>query len=472
MFIVIIQSVMAARNTFSNSKPSTESRPIPTHLSAYNTPTNLLTASLLNSSLSTAVTSNLSGTATSNILTAATSNLLNTYHSNTTSKSSSNNIREPKIKDHPKLEIGDGCTSTDSSSSHQQLGSHQWNLGTGPTQNPNSQHYLSLLMTPEDAASSNQGIKQQQPPINNISLITITENKSLDLIFPFELEEPSDMPLFSGTALEEKPITAIYTNAKVNGHSIKLILNSVDRAVNTRIITTNGATKTPIGKIDDFPIEVNSIVVLIKVLMMEAIQYQALVVLSQNSRHIQVLATCGHFKATNTTAPLINFKEEKPKPTWEAYQNTNHNLEELPSWEWDKREKGKGKAKEEKPLPIASTCCGDDKEYQMATKFYCCACLVKCFGRPKQVGKWDNTLCLACGETLFDEGMWNNISGRGETCDETCQIVSVKTKNATTSELLEIKNNPLALPEPEYILIFDVFSNIENNLEEFYEHYQ
>ncbi|KAG9303513.1 hypothetical protein G9A89_018409 [Geosiphon pyriformis] len=66
-------------------------------------------------------------------------------------------------------------------------------------------------------------------------------------------------------------------------------------------------------------------------------------------------------------------------------------------------------------------CCGDDEEYQTATKFYCCACLVKCFERPKQVGKWDNTPCLICGEILFDEGMWNNIPGRGEMCNVFCQ---------------------------------------------------
>ncbi|KAG9302359.1 hypothetical protein G9A89_011785 [Geosiphon pyriformis] len=68
-------------------------------------------------------------------------------------------------------------------------------------------------------------------------------------------------------------------------------------------------------------------------------------VLSQNGQYTQVPATCGHFKATNTTAPLIDLKEEKPKPTWEAYQvltepawnadqawDTDHDLEEPPIW--------------------------------------------------------------------------------------------------------------------------------------------
>ncbi|KAG9305815.1 hypothetical protein G9A89_001104 [Geosiphon pyriformis] len=87
----------------------------------------------------------------------------------------------------------------------------------------------------------------------------------------------------------------MYTNVKVNGHSIKLILNSgsagsiitrqlmnqlgcrVDHAVSARIITADGATKTPIGEIDDLSIEVNGIIVPIKVLVMEATQYQALI---------------------------------------------------------------------------------------------------------------------------------------------------------------------------------------------------
>ncbi|KAG9305121.1 hypothetical protein G9A89_007761 [Geosiphon pyriformis] len=107
-------------------------------------------------------------------------------------------------------------------------------------------------------------------------------------------------------------------------------------------------------------------------------------------------------------------------------------------------------------------CCGNNEEYQMTTKFYYYACLVEHFKRPKQVGKWDNTPCLACKETFLDERIWNNIPG----------IVNVKAEGVTISKLLEIKNNFLSLPEPEYILTFDVFGNIENDLEEFHEHYQ
>ncbi|KAG9304011.1 hypothetical protein G9A89_005921 [Geosiphon pyriformis] len=58
-----------------------------------------------------------------------------------------------------------------------------------------------------------------------------------------------------------------------------------------------------------------------------------------------------------------------------------------------------------------NACCSDDKEYSMATKFYCHSCVLEHFERPECVGKWNNQPCLACEETLFNEKMWNNIPG-------------------------------------------------------------
>ncbi|KAG9284756.1 hypothetical protein G9A89_001126 [Geosiphon pyriformis] len=118
-------------------------------------------------------------------------------------------------------------------------------------------------------ASSKQETNQK-PLTCNISPAASTKDKSLAAIFPFELEEITSVLLFSGAVLDTKPITTMYTDAKVDGHR-------VDRAVSTRIITANGATKTPIDEIDDFLFEVNDIIVPIKVLVMKATQYQALV---------------------------------------------------------------------------------------------------------------------------------------------------------------------------------------------------
>ncbi|KAG9287654.1 hypothetical protein G9A89_024004 [Geosiphon pyriformis] len=100
------------------------------------------------------------------------------------------------------------------------------NLGTEYTQNPNSQHYLSLLVTSEDVQSNNLKINQQPTLTSNIPPTTITENKLLDAIFPFKLKELLAILLFNEATLEEKSITTMYTNAKVDGHLIKLILNS------------------------------------------------------------------------------------------------------------------------------------------------------------------------------------------------------------------------------------------------------
>ncbi|KAG9286042.1 hypothetical protein G9A89_022719 [Geosiphon pyriformis] len=214
-----------------------------------------------------------------------------------------------------------------------------WNPDTGSTQNLNSQNYLSLLVTPEDATTNNSESNPPQTTLtNNIPPAMVTENESLAAIFFFKLEKTINSSLFSGAALEKKPITMIYTDAKVDGHFIKLILDS---GLASSIITkqlmdqlANGVTKTPIGEIDDFPIEVNGIIVPIK-----------------NGRHIWVLATCGHFKPITTpSSPLIKFEEGKAKPIWEAYQvlwaNVDHN-KLLPILAWDNNNNRKEKQREE-----------------------------------------------------------------------------------------------------------------------------
>ncbi|KAG9295505.1 hypothetical protein G9A89_013534 [Geosiphon pyriformis] len=265
-------------------------------------------------------------------------------------------------------------------------GSRIWNLDTSHIQNPNSQHYLSLLVTPENTISNNTE-PNQHVLTNTISLATISSNEFLAAIFSFELEENTTIPLFSGAALEKKPITAMYMDARVDSYPIKLILDSgsagsiitrqlmdqldcrVDQAVSARIITADGTTKTPISEIDDFPFEVNSIMTPIKVLVMEATQYQALVgndwlskanatldwntqelQLTYQDQYIRVPATCGHFKTPPREKLLIELEEEKKKPTWEAYQVswTDEEHNELPPiLSWDDNNKEKGKQKEE-----------------------------------------------------------------------------------------------------------------------------
>ncbi|KAG9307344.1 hypothetical protein G9A89_017173 [Geosiphon pyriformis] len=150
------------------------------------------------------------------------------------------------------------------------------------TQNwKSAMNYLSLLVTPEDA-SSNTWEPNQKQPLTNILPVTVMENESLAAIFSFEIEEPTKTPLFSGAALEKKSIMAMYMDAKIDGQSIKLILNSgsagsiitkqlinqlscqVNQAASSRIITADETTKTLIGEIDNLLIEINGITVPIK----------------------------------------------------------------------------------------------------------------------------------------------------------------------------------------------------------------
>ncbi|KAG9304900.1 hypothetical protein G9A89_010762 [Geosiphon pyriformis] len=83
-----------------------------------------------------------------------------------------------------------------------------------------------LLVTPEDVSFNNVETNQAQPLTSNIFPATITNDELLTAIFPFKLEKLTSMLLFSEATLKKKPITAMYTNTKVDDHSIKLILDS------------------------------------------------------------------------------------------------------------------------------------------------------------------------------------------------------------------------------------------------------
>ncbi|KAG9303995.1 hypothetical protein G9A89_005905 [Geosiphon pyriformis] len=324
----------------------------------------------------------------------------------------------------------------------------------------------------------------------------------------------------------------MYTDTKVKGQSIKLILDSssagsiitrqlmdqlshqVDRAASIRIITADGVTKTPIGEINDFLFEVNGIVTPIKVLVMEATQYQALIgndwlskvnamldwntqelQLMYQGQHICVPATYGHFKTPPREKLLIKLEEEKEKLTWEAYQIDNDKSKPTSSWKWEEDKENKRKGKEEETTQTITTyhntytilqqstyrrpklicvdcgkkllsmgaCCGDDKEYHTATKFYCHPCLLEHFGRPKRQGKWDNQPCLTCGETLLDEGICSHDD------DKIWRMALAKIKETMPEKIKMIKDN-----SPESLELDWDAEPIINLLdpEQFHEHYQ
>ncbi|KAG9303835.1 hypothetical protein G9A89_018732 [Geosiphon pyriformis] len=215
----------------SSSELTPKLRPILTSLHPNNTTANLSTICILSSNLSANNTHHLSTTVSTYLLATASNNILTPTNSNITI-----------------LQL-------------------------------NHQDHANEVQKPEDATSKNLEIHQTQPlTTNNILPATIIEDESFAAIFPFESKELSETSLFNEVTLEEKFITVMYTDAKINGHSIKLILDSgLADTTSAKIITANRATKTPIGKIDDLFIKVNSIIVPIKVLVMKATQYQVLI---------------------------------------------------------------------------------------------------------------------------------------------------------------------------------------------------
>ncbi|KAG9290718.1 hypothetical protein G9A89_011681 [Geosiphon pyriformis] len=166
--------------------------------------------------------------------------------------------------------------------SQQQSGANQ--------QYPNQASYFGLMedqsfnkSTPIERGDIKQISQPSKQTKSNIPPATITEDT---IIFPFDIDNLNTHSLFSEAAInQDKPITALYTNARVEGIDIKLILDSgsassiitkqlmnqldrrVDHAATVWIITANGNTKTPIGEIDNFPFKINGIQIPTKVLV-------------------------------------------------------------------------------------------------------------------------------------------------------------------------------------------------------------
>ncbi|KAG9293198.1 hypothetical protein G9A89_010535 [Geosiphon pyriformis] len=284
-------------------------------------------------------TSNLLATATSNISTTATNYLSTPTNSNTTPEPSSNDIRQLSIQSHSKLEISDGCSLTDSPFARPTIKITHPEFGYQSRPKPK---FPTLFKSLE----SNQHV-----PTNTILLATISSDKSLAAIFPFELEKNTPILLFSGATLEEKLITAMYTDARIDGHPIKLILD-IDRAASTRIITADRATKTPIGEIDEFLFEVNSIVTPIKSKLTSSWEWEK----DKENKGKE------KEKEKETTQTITTYN------TYTIPQQSTYRQPKLICVDCGKK------------LLSMSTCCGNDEEYHTATKFYCRPCLLECFG--------------------------------------------------------------------------------------------
>ncbi|KAG9301860.1 hypothetical protein G9A89_004539 [Geosiphon pyriformis] len=181
-----------------------------------------------------------------------------------------------------------------------------------PTGYPNQAFYFSLMedqgfnksisVKGGDVEQIFQPSKQAK---NNIPPTTITKDTTLAAIFLFDINNLNTHSLFNGAAINQnKPIIVLYTDARVGGIDIKLIL---DNRLADSIIT-----KQLIDQLCHQVDHINKIQIPTKVLVIEATQYQAL--------YVRVLAMCRHFKTQHTKKSFIEFEDTLLPPTIETYQ--------------------------------------------------------------------------------------------------------------------------------------------------------
>ncbi|KAG9288464.1 hypothetical protein G9A89_015670 [Geosiphon pyriformis] len=144
---------------------------------------------------------------------------------------------------------------------------------------------------------------------NTILPAQIAQNANLSDLFSFEFKANKSPFLLSNAAVnEQKAITAMYTQTKVKGKPIQLILDS-------------GLAE--IGEIDNFSFTINGITIPVKVLVIDILQYQALktqeLKISYQEQYIRVPATCGIFNKKSEKVLVFEFEEEKKLPVTETF---------------------------------------------------------------------------------------------------------------------------------------------------------
>ncbi|KAG9300418.1 hypothetical protein G9A89_010043 [Geosiphon pyriformis] len=174
--------------------------------------------------------------------------------------------------------------------------------------------------------------QQQNLSYNHITIspARIAENANLSDIFPFEFKANESSFLLSNAAADEqKAITAMYTEAEVEEKTIHLILDSGSTgSIITYQLMQQLKRNTPVGEIDNFPFTLDGITIPVKVLVMNALQYQALLTISYQGQHAWVSATCGTFNKRSEKIPAFKFELEEEKPLIETFMA----LESTSNW--------------------------------------------------------------------------------------------------------------------------------------------
>ncbi|KAG9301155.1 hypothetical protein G9A89_012538 [Geosiphon pyriformis] len=194
---------------------------------------------------------------------------------------------------------------------------------------------------------------------------------------------------------------------------------------------------------------------------MDATQYQVLVendwltkanatldwttqelLINYNGHQAKIPATCGHFqKPSANQRPTFEFEENPALPAIETYQlswadDQRTGLPVVPMWtseersEWNqvssRRNHQRRRPKLEcsvykKKLSSMTACSALDEDPRNPTHYYCNRCNKEKYGYLERHRKWDEKPCLACREPLPRGCDWNDLPGRGGTCDATCQ---------------------------------------------------
>ncbi|KAG9302883.1 hypothetical protein G9A89_022299 [Geosiphon pyriformis] len=139
--------------------------------------------------------------------------------------------------------------------------------------------------------------------------------------FKFEANE-SPFLLSNAVANEQKAITAMYIEAEL----MQQLKRNVDRPAQTVIVTTNGMKKTPVGEIDNFPFTLDGITIPVKVLIMDAPQYKALVG-NDWLQKANAKLDCT-FNKHSEKALAFEFEPEEEKPIIETFMA----LESTSNW--------------------------------------------------------------------------------------------------------------------------------------------
>ncbi|KAG9300238.1 hypothetical protein G9A89_011311 [Geosiphon pyriformis] len=223
-------------------------------------------------------------------------------------------------------------------------------------QRPNHYHIQSSYLTMSEksdfqqtALSEDEVTAPRSNPSNNNTILSaqIAQNANLLDIFSFKFKANESPFLLSNTAAnEQKAITAMYTEATLIQH----LQRTVDRPAQTVIVTADSMKKTPVKKIDNFLFTIDKITIPVKVLVIDAPQYQALVrnywllkananlnwetqelKISYQEQYTIVPVTCGTFNKQLEKASVFEFEEKKEMlltETYMAFKSTSNWAEE------------------------------------------------------------------------------------------------------------------------------------------------